>query len=218
MSRTDAPENEITAGRQLAVISVVAELAESYRIGAIRPFIESCRLTLEQADLSIGVLGRFKAGKSSFLNHLIGREVLPVGVIPVTTVVTDLSGGEADRAEVRFRDGTNLGIPLNEIAQYASEALNPDNVKGVEAVSVRVPELSRFRGLRLFDTPGLESAFAHNTEAALGWAPNVDLALVAIAVDPPLSQQDITLIRRLFDYTPRVAVLLTKFDLPSVPT
>jgi len=45
----------------------------------------------------------------------------------------------------------------------------------------------------------------------------VDIALVAIAVDPPLSQQDLTLIRTLLDYTPRVAVLPTKFDLLSRP-
>jgi hypothetical protein len=87
----------------------------------------------------------------------------------------------------------------------------------VVSVSVQVPELTRFKGIRLFDTPGLESAFAHNTEASLGWAPNVDIALVAIAVDPPLSQQDIALIRKLLDYTPRVAILLTKYDLLSRP-
>jgi hypothetical protein len=37
----------------------------------------------------------------------------------------------------------------------------------------------------------------------------VDIALVAIAVDPPLSQQDLSLIRTPLDYTPRVANLLT---------
>jgi GTP-binding protein EngB required for normal cell division len=217
VSQTDAPEDEIAASSQRKVLALVADLAERYQINAIHPFLESCRSALERAELSIGVLGRFKAGKSSFLNHLIGREVLPVGVIPVTAVVTDLSGGETDSAEVRFRDGARLGIRVSEITQYVSETENPDNVKAVVAVSARVPELSRFRGIRLFDTPGLESAFAHNTEASLGWAPNVDVALVAIAVDPPLSQHDLTLIRTLLDYTPRVAILLTKFDLLSQP-
>jgi GTP-binding protein EngB required for normal cell division len=217
VSQTDAPEDEIAASSQHKVLALVAELAQRYQINAIQPFLESCRSALERADLSIGVLGRFKAGKSSFLNHLIGRELLPVGVIPVTAVVTDLSGGETDSAEVQFRDGTHLRIRVNEIRQYVSETENPDNVKGAVAVSARVPELSRFRGIRLFDTPGLESAFAHNTEASLGWAPNVDIALVAIAVDPPLSQQDLALIRKLLDYTPRVAILLTKFDLLSQP-
>jgi hypothetical protein len=87
----------------------------------MRPLMESCRSALERAELSIGVLGRFKAGKSSSLKQLIGRELLPVGVIPVTAVVTDLSGGETDSAEVQFRDGTHLRIRVNEIRQYVSE-------------------------------------------------------------------------------------------------
>jgi hypothetical protein len=49
----------------------------------------------------------------------------------------------------------------------------------------------------------------------MGWAPNVDIALVATAVDPPLSQRDLALIRNLLDFTPHVAVLLTKFDMLS---
>jgi GTP-binding protein EngB required for normal cell division len=217
VSQTDAPENEIAGRSQHRVVALVAELAQRYQINAIQPFTESCRSALERADLGIGVLGRFKAGKSSFLNGLIGREVLPIGVIPVTAVVTDLCGGETEAAEVRFHDGNRVPVPLSEIKKYVSEIENPDNSKGVVSVSVRIPELSRFNGIRLFDTPGLESAFAHNTEASLGWAPNVDIALVAIAVDPPLSQQDLSLIRTLLDYTPRVAVLLTKFDILSQP-
>jgi hypothetical protein len=63
------------------------------------------------------------------------------------------------------------------------------------------------------DTPGLESALVHNTEEALRWLPNVGHALVAVSVDPPLSQQDIELIRKLYRFTPNVTVLLTKADL-----
>ena len=43
----------------------------------------------------------------------------------------------------------------------------------------------------------------------------MDLALVATSVDPPLSQQDIALIRRLYEFTPRVVMLLTKIDILS---
>jgi GTP-binding protein EngB required for normal cell division len=194
-------------------VEVVSDLRQRYQISAIEPFLESCRTALSRSDLSVGVLGRFKAGKSSFLNQLIGRPVLPVGVIPVTAVVTGLSGGAIDSAIVRFTDGTEKPITLDEVSRYASETGNPDNGKGVLSVSITLPEMLRFGGLRLFDTPGLESAFIHNTEASQQWAPNVDVALVAVAVDPPLSRQDLTLIRKLLEYTPRVAILLTKFDL-----
>jgi F0F1-type ATP synthase membrane subunit b/b' len=114
---------------------------------------------------------------------------------------------------VRFEGGRDVEIPVHDLRLYIAEAENPLNRKHVETVSVRLTALSRWPGLRFIDTPGLESAFAHNTEASLGWAPNVDIAMVAIGVDPPLSERDIALIEMLFRYTPRVAVLLTKADI-----
>jgi hypothetical protein len=80
---------------------------------------------------------------------------------------------------------------------------------------VELPELRRFRGLKFVDTPGLESALGHNTQTSLDWLPNAGLALVAVSVDPPLSQRDIELLKSLYQYTPKVAILLTKADLLS---
>jgi GTP-binding protein EngB required for normal cell division/uncharacterized damage-inducible protein DinB len=194
------------------VIELVSEVAARYRLTSLRPLLEICKASGDRMDLSIAVLGRFKAGKSSFLNHLLGREVLPVGVVPVTSVVTDVGYGDQDAASVHFADGQEVNIPVQDLRLYVAESENPLNRKHVEAVSVRLAALSRWPGLRFIDTPGLESAFAHNTEASLGWAPNVDIALVAIGVDPPLSSHDIALIGMLFKYTPQVAVLLTKAD------
>ncbi len=135
-----------------------------------------------------------------------------MGVIPVTSVVTDVAYGRQDAAIVRFAGGRELEIPVGDLRLYVAEAENPLNRKQVEAVSVRLTALSRWSGLRFIDTPGLESAFAHNTEASIGWVPNVDVAVIAIGVDPPLSVHDIELIEMLFRYTPRVAILLTKVD------
>jgi hypothetical protein len=75
-----------------------------------------------------------------------------------------------------------------------------------------LPSLARFRGLTLVDTPGLDSIFSQNTEAALTWSPKVDLVIVAVAVDPPLTQLDVALIERLHRFTPNVSILLTKVD------
>jgi GTP-binding protein EngB required for normal cell division len=210
----DFPER--TSERRLIssqqVTELVSELAERYQLSSIWPLLEVCKASGERTDLSIAVIGRFKAGKSSFLNHLIGQNVLPVGVIPVTSVVTDVGLGAEDRAIVRFTGGRKEEIPVQDVRLYVAESENPLNRKHVEAVSVRLAALSRWPGLRFIDTPGLESAFAHNTEASVGWAPNVDVALVAIGVDPPLSAHDLALIEMLFRYTPRIAILLTKAD------
>ena len=197
------------------VIDLANELAARYEISSTRALLQS--LTALSADnaLDIAVVGRFKAGKSSFLNHFLGHKILPVGVVPVTTVVTTISFGPEEKATVHFLSGETREIGVGDVDSFVAESENPNNFKDVLSVSIELPELMRMQSLRFVDLPGLESALAHNTQAVVDWLPNVGLALVAISVDPPLSQQDIELLRSVRQYTPHVAILLTKIDLVS---
>jgi GTP-binding protein EngB required for normal cell division len=207
--------NRRTAGTSNAehAVEFASELARRYELSSLAPLLASCHSAISQNEVSVAVVGRFKAGKSSFLNHFINRSVLPVGVVPVTTVITEIRFGPAERAEVCFQDGRVQEVPLKGISAYVSERENPENHKGVKLITIELPGLEPFRGLKFVDTPGLESALAHNTEEALRWLPNVGLALVAVSVDPPLSHQDIELLKKLYRFTPNVTVLLTKVDL-----
>src|ERR1035441_4863736 len=198
-------------------LDLAAEVAARYEISALSGLLASARASVGQDEISVAVLGRFKAGKSSFLNHFIGRDVLPVGVVPVTAVVTEIRCGACEEARVHRHDGHDFEVPLDQIGLYISEKENPENVRQVDLITVELPELRRFRGLKFVDTPGLESALSHNTQTSLDWLPNVGLALVAVSVDPPLSQRDIELLKSLYQYTPKVGVLLTKADLVSEP-
>ena len=207
MGATDCSAQHVERALDLA-----GELRDRYQITALEDFLESCRAFVREETLNIAVFGRFKAGKSSFLNHLLGRPLLPVGVIPATSVVTEIEFGQRERAEVRFLDGRAEPISLPEAVDFVSETANPENVKQVASVHIELPAMDRYRGIRFVDTPGLESVFEHNTEASMEWLPNAGLALVAVGVDPPLSRHDIELIRHLSRYTPNISLLLTKVD------
>ena len=196
-----------------AALDVASEIAERYQISSLNQLLASCRSALSQDEIAVAIVGRFKAGKSSFLNHFLGRSILPVGVVPVTAVVTEIHFGSQERAEVRFLDGSVQEVPVDTIGSYIAERENPENHKLAEIVTVELPGLERFRGLRFVDTPGLESVLAHNAEASAKWLPNVGLAVVAVSVDPPLSQHDVELLKNLYRFTPNVSVLLTKVDL-----
>ena len=198
-------------------LDMAEEVAARYDIDALAGLLAGARALAADAEISVAVLGRFKAGKSSFLNHFLGRSFLPVGVVPVTSVVTKIRYGVHEEARVHHQDGRDPEVPLDGISRYISEKTNPENTREVVLITVELPELRRFRGLQFVDTPGLDSALSHNTQAALSWLPHAGLALVAVSVDPPLSQRDIDLLKSLYRYTPKVAVLLTKVDLLSEP-
>jgi GTP-binding protein EngB required for normal cell division len=194
-------------------ILLAREIIERFQLGDLEPLLRTVEAQTKKTELNLAVFGRFKAGKSSFLNQLLGRPLLPVGVVPVTSALTEIAYGAGESATVVFHKSPGAAaISLAEIAGYIRESENPGNCKDVKIVRVSLPSLLRFRGLKLVDTPGLDSVFSRNTEETLAWSPNVDLALVAVAADPPLTQQDVALIERLQRFTPNVAILLTKVD------
>jgi len=209
---SDVTAVPIGSGTVRNALGAVTEMLLRYQITALDGFLGSCQAFANEETLNVAVLGRFKAGKSSFLNHLLGMEFLPVGAIPVTTIITEVEYGPEVRAEVVFKDGRVEQIPLARIQEFISESENPENSKQVLRVRVKLPAMARYRGIRFVDTPGLESVLQHSTEASLSWLPNVGLALVAVGVDPPLSQSDLELIRSLSRFTPNVSLLLTKVD------
>ena len=79
-------------------IDLATNLVDRYKILSLRPLIDSCRSFERENSLNIAVFGRFKAGKSSFLNTTLGIELLPVGVVPVTAIITEIGYGPRERA------------------------------------------------------------------------------------------------------------------------
>ncbi len=210
-----SPGADAADSRQ-AVISRLERICREFHVDSLIPQIMAGEEVLrDHGVVDVAVLGQFKAGKSSFLNGLIGRDVLPVNVLPATAVITRIGHGPAERALVRRPAGRVEEIRLEDLPEYVTEQRNPGNEKQVSIVDVELPALEGFRGMRFVDTPGLGSVFAHNTKVSMEWLPRVGGALVAVSVNHPLSEQDLNLLLEVFRHTPETAILLTKADLVS---
>ena len=57
---------------------------------------------LASNQLHLAVLGQMKRGKSSFINALLGAEILPTGVLPVTAIITEIRYGPAPEAVILY--------------------------------------------------------------------------------------------------------------------
>ncbi|MCC6157202.1 MAG: dynamin family protein [Deltaproteobacteria bacterium] len=197
-------------------LAAIERLAGEYAIGSLAARIESVRDHVAgDGIVDVVVVGQYKAGKSSLLNAVLGRDLLPVDVLPATSVVTRVMPGSSDEVIVRYLDGTARSYPTDRLAEFVTEAANPDNTKGVERADLVVRDSTAPAGFRFVDTPGLGSVFSHNSERAREWLPRIGAALVAIRVDQPIGEADLDLIRDLGAHTPDVAILLTKTDLAT---
>ena len=199
-----------------SVVDRVGAICGRFRIDSLASQLAACEELLRCGGVvDVAVLGQFKAGKSSFLNGLIGGPVVPVDVLPSTAVVTRIGYGPRERAVVHRVSGDALEIPLSRLAEFVTERGNPANEKQVAVVDVELSALASYEGIRFVDTPGLGSVFAHNTKASKEWMPRLGAALVAISVNHPLSEDDLLLLNDVSSHTPEAAILLTKADLVS---
>lgn len=143
----------------------------------------------------IAVLGEFKRGKSTLVNALLGTELLPTGVLPLTAVATEVSYG-APGSTIVFLDGHHEELPPERLADYVTEAKNPSNERQVARAEVRVAAELLRPGVVLVDTPGTGSVFGHD-EAAQRSLLEADGAVVVFSADAPLSKQERELVKTL---------------------
>jgi small GTP-binding protein len=181
--------------------------------GVPRAPLEQWRDKLSAQRFNVVVMGQFKRGKSTVINTLIGAELLPVGVVPLTSVVTVLAHGETVRVEVRFEDGRRKIVTPERLRAFVTEKGNPDNAKGVHEVRIAHPSPWLKRGVRIVDTPGIGSVFRHNTDVAYRFLSEADAVVLVLSVDQPIGDAEYEFLREIREHAAKVFVLLNKVDL-----
>lgn len=166
---------------------------------------------LRTKTFSMVVLGQFKRGKTTFINALLGKELLPSAVVPLTAVPTILRHGSDIEVWVSFKDGEKRQILTDEIPEYVTETENPKNEKNVKEVVVQYP--SEFlKEVQIVDTPGVGSVYKHNTKVALDFLPRCDVAVFLLSADQPLSEYEHAFLKEVRGHSEKTFFLLNKID------
>lgn len=192
-------------------IELLAALAEEADAIAVAQDARALLERVREGRFFVACLGQFKRGKSTLINALLGEDLLPSGVAPVTSVVTLVRWGER-RARVRIATGQWREISIADLGEFVSENKNPENRKDVSGVEVfcRSPLLER--GLCLVDTPGIGSVFGGNTEETESFVPHIDAAIIVLGGDPPISGDELTLVKSVAERVQNLLFLLNKAD------
>lgn len=178
------------------------------------------RERLKTERFQLAALGQFKRGKSTVLNALLGKSVLPTGVVPVTAIATFLEPSSDWRVRVTYRSGKIDNFELSGadaacecLTKYVTEDSNPRNALNVARVEVFLPSEFLQRGVILIDTPGVGSTHRHNTAAADAVLPECDAALFVVSADPPITEVELEYLARIRKTAARVIVVLNKIDI-----
>jgi len=158
------------------------------------------------------VLGQFKRGKTTLINSLVGNEILPSSVVPLTSIITILKFGNKVRCDIFMNDGTEQSIEIEELHDYVTESGNPKNVRGVKCASIEYPIPLLEKGMQLVDTPGIGSTFLHNTETTYEFLDHLDAAVFLMSADVPISQVEKELLETIKSSTQKIFFVLNKVD------
>lgn len=171
---------------------------------------------VEKQRLTISVIGQFKRGKSTLVNAILGSEILPVGIVPVTSVVTAISYGEPS-AIVKFENGTEKQVDFEDLHIYVNEQENEGNKLGVSSVTIHA--LSDFlnSGVMLVDTPGVGSVHKHNTEAAYAFVKESDAVIFMLSIDSPINEIELGFLENAKDYAAKFYFAINKIDNVTTP-
>jgi predicted GTPase len=210
----DLPAAVEAPGAAADAAAMLAECIEAATSlpGADAAACRQLRQRLAEGAFNLVVAGEFKRGKSSVINALLGAPVLPVAVVPLTSVITVVVHGEWPGGEVRFLDGSTRDIALDAVADFVTERANPGNGKAVDSVTVAYPSERLRGGLRIIDTPGIGSVHQHNTDVAYRCLPQADAVLFVASVDQPLGRAELDFLVEIRRYANKVFCLLNKAD------
>ncbi|MCL4423892.1 MAG: dynamin family protein [Firmicutes bacterium] len=178
----------------------------------LRRALAALIVRLAAKRFNLAVVGEFKRGKSTLINALLGEELLPSAVVPLTSVITSIRYGERRQARVIFLDGSTAEIPLAHLELYATEKHNPSNIRQVKQIDVLHPAPLLQEGVHIVDTPGIGSVYDHNTQVAESFLPQADAAILVFSVDQPVSQNEMDFLRRVREYAPKILFVLNKID------
>ena len=198
-------------GSEGALVSALGELAT---LGTERDREQLAGLLerLDAARLRVLVVGEAKRGKSTLVNALLGRDVLPSGVTPLTAVTTTVRYGDDERADARFLDGHDEKHPLSALPDLVTERGNPGNRRQIAGVTVYVAAPVLADGVELADTPGTGSVFDWDTQAARAALRSMDAAVFVLTADPPVSASERNLLGQVARLSVTTFTVLNKAD------
>ncbi len=165
---------------------------------------------------TLAVVGQFSRGKSSLMNAILGMDRLPVGLVPLTSVITKVAYGNPERVIIQYA-GSQLRTEarIDELPEYVTESGNPGNEKEIAAAEVQLPSDFLRRGLYFVDTPGVGSVITANTMTTEAFLPSADAVIFVTSFDSPLGREELEFLLKVREHVGKIFFVVNKSDLVS---
>jgi GTPase SAR1 family protein len=160
--------------------------------------------------LTIAIMGEFSAGKSTFVNALLGEPVAPMGVLPTTSTINVFRSGPTGGARVHYRDGRIATLAPEEVQKFL-HAL--DDTEASRIRHVEIERTGRRTGdAAVVDTPGLNALDAFHEQVAREFLDEADAVVWVFSATRSGAATEVGMLAELRDSGRQVLGVLNKVD------
>ena len=130
------------------------------------------------------IVGEFNAGKSAFINALLGQKLLKEGVTPTTTQINILRYGETMERSVSSENQHILSLPAELLTEIS-----------------------------IVDTPGTNAIIREHEVITSKFVPRSDLVLFITSADRPFTESERAFLEHIRDWGKKVIIVINKIDI-----
>jgi predicted GTPase len=173
-------------------INIVQSLKQNNQETNLKRLID----LVQSNGFKVMVLGEFKRGKSTFINALLGEEILPAYPTPCTAIINEVKWSDHKKALLHFNSSEDkplqrpLEIPVNEIEEYVVIKDDVDQIQGdYEKLELFWPLKLCENGVEIIDSPGLNE---HKTRQQIteNYLIKVDAILLVLSCEQLFSKSE----------------------------
>ncbi len=179
------------------VVSILDKYSKNELIGTNLVELQN---KFSTADIYIPFLGVQGAGKSTLINSLIGRDLLPNEADETTCVPVEVRYSTCENVTLYFMDGKKQSIePTKELlAEYVDNNYNPGNQKGVSHIVVGINANILESGLVVVDLPGVGSLTRENEETTISYTQKMASVVFLISTVPQIRKKEAEFIKNVW--------------------
>jgi GTPase SAR1 family protein len=189
---------------------LISAISEFTFLSSVNSKLQNIRNQLLSKEVIIPLVGEFSSGKSTLMNALIGKKVLPVDITPTTFVVNEIRfSSPTDQIEILFKDGRKES--LSELID-----LNTLNYADAELVKVFTTSKTIPSNIVIVDLPGISSVISRHDSIILEYLPKAHCIFVTVDINQG------TITKTLLEFLQQanlinlpIFLVLTKSDLKS---
>ncbi|EPT9291757.1 dynamin family protein [Vibrio parahaemolyticus] len=207
---------------QTALCSLETLCKKTYGVSPFQSQLDGIKQLLDAEEFRIAVVGEFSAGKSTFINALIGYDLLPHARSETTATITyihnvPLSDARCGKVTIEFvdaRDALTLDISddQNSLKDYVTSFSSQFSVVDeIQSVHVYTHFLNIKTPVVLVDTPGLNGTADGHRSITLAEVERAHASIFLFHLRA-LTETDLEFLKLLSKHQSRIFYLLNHID------